>query len=130
VKIRTVAALLGAAASIASVPAAQARPSIVVEAAAVGHFGGFEQMAVEWECAAANAGTGTVWLSRCSFGPINAAVTCFECYNPPAAIGRSTFVLGQPYELCVTAYTYSPTYQVVSKCAPFSYLTNTAVLAG
>lgn len=126
-------ALLAAALSLAPA-AAQARPSIVVEAAAKGYFGGFEQMAVQFECSAAELGGRSLRLTRCSFGPLNAPTSwCFECFNPPfaATAGRGTVVLGQSYQLCVTASSQLPTgLQTVSKCAPFDYTTNSAVIAG
>lgn len=126
-------ALLAATAALAPA-AAQARPSIVVEAAAKGYFDGFEQMAVRFECSAAEISGQPVRLTRCSFGPLNAPTSwCFECIHPPitATTGGGTVVLGQPYSLCVTASSGTSTgWQSVSKCAPYNYTTGTAVVAG
>lgn len=125
------AVLVGVALAAALAPAAQARPSIVVQAAATA-VNQVEVMNVQFECAAANAGTATVHLRRCSFGPIYANTGgCFECYNPPVASDSGNLAVGLPYDLCVTATTYGPSgTQTVAKCAPFSYLTNSAVIAG
>ena len=124
------ALLAGAALLAAAAPAAQARPSIVVQAAATGAINQVEVMNVQFECAATNAGTATVRLRRCSFGPIYASTGgCFECVNPPLATanGSGNLAVGLPYDLCVEAVAGS---QVVTKCAPYSYLTNTAIIAG
>ncbi len=125
-------ALLAAAAilAVAAPAAAEARPSIVVQAAATGAINQVEVMNVQFECAATNAGTGTVRLRRCSFGPIYASTGgCFECVPPPVAIASDSgnLAVGLPYDLCVEAVAGS---QTVIKCAPYSYLTNTAVIAG
>lgn len=122
--------LVGAVLAAALAPAAQARPSIVVQAAATA-VNQVEVMNVQFECAAANAGTANVHLRRCSFGPIYAGTGCFECYRLPVASGSGNLAVGMPYDLCVTAETYGPSgTQRVEKCAPFSYLTNSAVIAG
>jgi hypothetical protein len=112
-------------------PAAQARPSIVVQAAATA-IPQVEVMNVQFECTAANAGAALVNLTRCSFGPIYASTGgCFECYDVPVASDSGNLAVGLPYDLCVTAQTYTATgTQTVSKCAPFSYLTNSATIAG
>lgn len=129
------ALVAGAALAVvmATAPAAQARPSIVVQAVAKGATSvppAFERFTVDWECAAINAGTAPVFLSRCSFGTVNAGSGCFECVDVPVATGRGSFRLGQPYQLCVSAYTLAPVAQTVTKCAAYDYLTNTAVVAG
>lgn len=127
--------LVGAVLAAALAPAAQARPSIVVTASAAGYNGGFEQMNVAFECAAADVTGAPTAIRRCSFGSIYAPATgtCFECANPPAAVttGSGNVRLGLPYDLCVTAVSYVPGgVQSVTRCAPYSYLTNTAVVAG
>ena len=132
--MRAVAAGVVLAVVMAVAPAAQARPSIVVQGVAKGHTAippMFENFAVEWECTASNAGTANVILSQCSFGGVNAVHPCMDCPTPPAnyAVGKGTFRLGLDYQLCVTAYVYQP-YQTVTRCAPYDYLTNTAVVAG
>lgn len=127
------ALLAGAALAAAMAPAAaEARPSIVVQAAATGVINYVEVMNVQFECAAANAGTSPVRLQRCSFGPIYANTdVCYDCYNPPVASGSGNLAVGLPYDLCVEASAYSgSTWQTVRRCAPYSYLTNTAVIAG
>jgi hypothetical protein len=125
------AALLGAVLTAALAPMAEARPSLVVEAAAKGYHGGFEQMNVQFECAAADVTGKSTSIRRCSFGSIYAPTTgqCFECVNPAAttAAGSGNVRLGMPYDLCITAVAGT---QTVTKCAPYSYLTNTAVIAG
>ncbi|MEA2177839.1 MAG: hypothetical protein QOG77_1136 [Solirubrobacteraceae bacterium] len=125
------ALLVGVLAAAVFAPAAQARPSIVVQAAATA-INEVEVMNVQFECSAANAGAALVYLRRCSFGPIYASTGgCFECYDVPVASGGGNLAVGLPYDLCVTAQTYTATgTQTVSKCAPFSYLTNTATIAG
>ena len=122
-------------AALAAVPAvAQARPSLVVQAAAVGYHGGFENMNVQFECTAVDVTGAPTHFDRCSFGSIYApAGSCFECVHPPAATtnGSGNVRLGLPYDLCVTAVSYiAGGVQRVTKCAPYSYLTNTAVIAG
>lgn len=127
------ALILGALLAVALAPAAQARPSIVVGATAKGYHGGFEQMNVAFECAAASIVGKATYITRCSFGSIYAPTTgqCMDCPqpDPPAAVsvGRGNVRLGLPYDLCITAVSGTET---VSKCAPYSYLTNTAVIAG
>lgn len=124
------ALLAGAAVLAAAAPAAEARPSIVVQAAATGAVNMVEVMHVQFECAAANAGIATVRLRRCSFGPIYAATGgCFDCPPPPVATASDSgnLAVGLPYDLCVEAVAGT---QTVKKCAPYSYLTGTAVIAG
>lgn len=129
--------ILTALLTAALAPAAQARPSLVVEAAAKGYHGGFEQMNVQFECVAADVSGNPTYITRCSFGKVYAPTTgeCMDCPqpDPPAAvaIGSGNVRLGLPYDLCVTAVSYTTAGpQTVSRCAPYSYLTNTAVVAG
>jgi hypothetical protein len=129
------ALILGVLLAAALAPAAQARPSLVVESVAKGYHGGFEQMNVQFQCGAADVKGASTYLTRCSFGTIYAkgGGGCFECVNPPVvtATGSGNVRLGMPYDLCVTATSYvGGTPQTVSKCAAYSYLTNTAVIAG
>lgn len=119
-----------AAAVLLPATAAEARPSIVVQAAATGVVNQVEVMNVQFECVATNAGVATVRLRRCSFGSIYAnAGGCYDCVNPPVAIasGSGNLAVGLPYDLCVEADVPG---QNVRKCAPYSYLTNSAVIAG
>ena len=74
-------------------------------------------------------------INRCSFGSIYAPPTsgCFECVTPPAAFtsGSGNVRLGLPYDLCITATSQLASGpQTVTRCAAYSYLTNTAVVAG
>jgi hypothetical protein len=128
------ALMVGVVAAAVLAPVAQARPSLVVQASAVSYNGGFEQMNVRFECAAVDVTGKPTHFNRCSFGSIYApAGQCFECVNPPAVVttGAGNVRLGLPYDLCVTATSYLASGpQTVSKCAPFSYLTGTAVIAG
>lgn len=131
------ALILCALLTAALAPVAQARPSLVVTATAKGSFGGFERMDVRFECAAVDVTAAPAWLTRCSFGPLYANTTgqCMDCPipSPPAgaAVGSGNVRLGLPYDLCVTATSLiSSGPQTVTRCAPYSYLTNTAVIAG
>ena len=132
--MRAVVAGVVLAVVMAVAPAAQARPSIVVQGVAKGHTAVppmFENFAVEWECTAGNAGAALVVLTQCSFGGVDAVRHCMDCPTPPEnyAVGRGIFRLGLAYQLCVSAYVAQP-YQTVTRCAPYDYLTNTAVVAG
>jgi hypothetical protein len=123
------AILIGVLAAVAFAPAAQARPTVVVQAAATA-IPQVEVMNVQFQCVATNAGTAFVRLRRCSFGSIYASTGgCFECVNPPVATANASgnLAVGLPYDLCVEA---DAPGQTVRKCAPFSYLTNSAVIAG
>ena len=132
------ALLVVALAAFALAPAvAEARPSLVVSGIAKGYHGGFENMNVQFECAAADIGGAPTYITRCSFGKASAPTTgqCMDCPqpDPPAAVsvGSTNVRLGLPYDLCVTAVSHTTAgVQTVSRCAPFDYLTNTALIAG
>jgi hypothetical protein len=126
------ALILAALAAVAVAPAAaEARPSLVVSAVAKGYHGGFENMNVQFACAAADVTGKPTVIRTCRFGSIYAPATgpCFECVTPPAAATSASgnVRLGLPYDLCVTAVSGT---ESVTKCAPFDYLTNSAVIAG
>ena len=118
-------ALVGAAA----VPAAHARPSVVVQASAVAVPGAAGQLDVRWQCATADTSGGYAWLHYCKFGGVDAYPECqdWECPADPAVFASGSFAFGPSYELCVAAVMAT---QYVAKCAPFDYLTRTAVIAG
>lgn len=131
------ALILTALLTAALAPVAQARPSLVVMAAAKGYYGGFEQMNVQFECAAVDVTGAPAWLTRCSFGNVYARTTgqCMDCPSPdpPAAVavGSANVRLGLAYNLCVSATSMLASGpQAVTRCAPYDYLTNTAVIAG
>lgn len=107
-------------------PAAQAQSTLVVQAAAVGHFGGFEQMAVHFECAAADVTGAPTQITRCTFGPLSA---------PAGKLGQlrvssgGTVRLGVSHSLCVSATSYHATGPLtVSRCGLYDSLTGKVVI--
>ncbi len=120
------ALILAALLAGAITPAAHAQSSLVVQASAVTHFGGFEQATARFECAAADATGATTQLTRCSFGPLYATL---PKGGPAVATGAGTVRAGWPYDLCVSATSYPSTGPVtVSRCAPYSFLTGSLII--
>jgi hypothetical protein len=120
------ALLLAAVLAAAMAPAAQARPTIVVQASAVGVTSA-GVLSVQFQCSAADITGGPVVIETCGFGPLYAAPsggTAFAFTSGSGALrqGGSRF-------LCVVASTPGTT-QNVTRCAAYDPLTGTAVVAG
>ena len=122
------AALVGAIVSAALAPPATAQepPPLLVQATAAGHFGGFEQTAMRFECAAVDLTGAPAALTRCSFGPLNATL---PKGGPAIATGAGTVRAGWPYDLCVSAIAHhGPEPITVAKCAPYDSLTGKVLI--
>ena len=132
--------ILGRAGTVAVLAAvvcaapAMARPSLVVQASAVGTPAGQPGVTTyTFECAATDVRNTVVGLSQCSVGPFYADTGggCFECFGSPFAYGQGTVLGTQQYDLCVAASSWGAAgHQYVSKCAPIDPKTLTAVIAG
>jgi hypothetical protein len=121
------ALILGALLAAAIAPAAQAAPSsLVVQAAAQGHFGGFEQMRVHFECSAKDTTGAATQLTSCTFGPLSAPL-------PKGLVqittGGGIVRAGWPYDLCVSATSYHVSGPLtVSKCGAYDSLTGKVLI--
>ena len=127
------AGIVAVLAAVACSAPAQARPSLVVQASAVGVTNGMGPVTFTFECAATDVRNTVAGLTRCSVGPLYADTGsgCFECWGSPFAYGSGTVYANPTHELCVAASSWGAAgYQTVSKCAPIDPLTNTAAIAG
>lgn len=123
------ALILAALVAGALAPAADARPSLVVQASASGIVVG-DQMRLTVECSAADVKNIHFGLSQCSVGPVAADTYCgFECPGEAFAYATGTAPAGA-YELCVRAYSWGTYAQHFARCVPLDPTTHTAVITG
>ena len=120
---------LGTVLAAALAPSARAADTFVIEGAAASTPSA-GQMAVTFECAAADTAAVRVDIWRCEVGQVRGISLCpVGCERADAAAGAG-LMPATNWELCVGATSYGALTRSFHTCEPRNSLTGTAVVLG